>query len=197
MWRFVEADADIEDAAEATDLNVYSDSDWAGDKRSRRSTSGGVAVIAKGSIKSWSSTQGTIALSVGEAEYYAMVTAAAEGLALVALGNDLGFKFRLTLWVDSNAAKAISSRLGLGRVRHMEVKFLWAQEALRMKRFEVRKVLGTKNPADVMTKPMSAKEMQEKLAEVGAKLIRRTCQEPYAKRSSWADWTEEEFGSPA
>ena len=136
VWRFAESDVDIEDGAEVTYLNVYSDSDWAGDKRTRKSTSGGVAVITGGAIKSWSSTQGTIALSVGEAEYYAMVKAAAEGLALVALGEDLGFKLKLKLWVDSNAAKAIASRLGLGRVRHMEVKFLWAQEALRKK--EVR-----------------------------------------------------------
>jgi hypothetical protein len=102
-------------------VDVFSDSDWASDKRTRKSTSGGVAVISGGAIKHWSSTQGTIALSVGEAEYYAMIKAAAEGLGLVALGMDMGFDFKLRLWVDSNAAKAIASRLGLGRVRHMEV----------------------------------------------------------------------------
>ena len=62
--------------------------------------------------------------------------------------------------MDSNAAKAIASRLGLWRVRHMEVKCLWAQEALRQKRFEVAKVLGKKNPADVLTKPLGATGMQ-------------------------------------
>ena len=36
--------------------------------------------------KHWSSTQGSIALSVGEAEYYALVKAAADGLGIQALG---------------------------------------------------------------------------------------------------------------
>ena len=43
-------------------------------------------MIDGGTVKHWSSTQATIALSVGEAGYYALVKAAAEGLAMVALG---------------------------------------------------------------------------------------------------------------
>ena len=67
---------------------------------------------------------------------------------MVALGRDLGYVFNLRLWVDSITAKAIVTRLGLGKVRHMEVKFLWAQEALRRKLFEMRKITGERNPAD-------------------------------------------------
>ena len=58
-----------------------------------------------------------IVLSVGEADYYALVKAAAEGFA--------GYEFNLRIWVDSTTAEAIVTRLGLGKVRHMEVKFLW------------------------------------------------------------------------
>ena len=75
-------------------------------------------------VKHWSSTQGSVALSSGEAEYYAMVKALAEGLGLIALAKDLGCDFKLRVWVDSTAAKAIVSRLGLGKVRHLEVKYL-------------------------------------------------------------------------
>ena len=42
---------------------------------------------------------------------------------------DLGMDFKLRVWVGSKAAKVIVSRIGLGKVRHMAVKFLWAQEA--------------------------------------------------------------------
>ena len=148
-------------------IDVFSDSDWAACRRSRRSTSGGVIVIDGGTVKHWSSTQATIALSVGEAEYYALVKAAAEGLAMVALGRDLGYEFNLRIWVDSTTAKAIVTRLGLGKVRHMEVKFLWAQEALRRKLFEMRKITGERNPADVLTKAMSMVEMKEKIESIG------------------------------
>ena len=79
----------------------------------------------------------------------------------MALGRDLGYEFNLRIWVDSTTAKAIVTRHGLGKVRHMEVKFLWAQEALRRKLFEMRKITGERNPADVLTKVMSMIEMEK------------------------------------
>ena len=177
---------DIEDV-----IDVYSDSDWAACRRTRRSTSGGVAAIDGAAVKHWSSTQGSVALSVGEAEYYALIKAAAEGLGLVALGRDLGYTFKLRVHVDSDTAKAISSRLGLGKVRHMEVKYLWAQEAHRSKRFEVVKVRGDQNPSDVLTKAMSAKDMVEKMAAVGARFVDVRC--TWAEeRVHWADAFKEE-----
>ena len=48
---------------------VYVDSDWAGCKVTRKSTSGGAVTWGGGLLKSWSTTQGTVALSSGEAEF--------------------------------------------------------------------------------------------------------------------------------
>ena len=48
-----------------------------------------VIVVDGGTVKHWSSTQATVATSVGEVEYYALVKAAAEGLAFQALALDL------------------------------------------------------------------------------------------------------------
>ena len=62
-------------------IDVYSDSDWVGCIRTRKSTSGGVMMLGNGVVKAWSSTQTEIAQSSGEAEYYALVRAAAEGWA--------------------------------------------------------------------------------------------------------------------
>ena len=171
---------------------MFSDSDWAARRRTRKSTSGGVATIDGGTVKHWSSTQGSVALSVGEAEYYALIKAAAEGLGLVALAKDLGFDFKLRIWVDSNTAKAITSRLGLGKVRHMEVRYLWAQEALRKKRFEVRKIKGDENPADVLTKALSARDMIGKMKTVGAHFdcVQDVCR---VSRDNWADLLDEEL----
>ena len=132
-----------------------------------------------GAIKHWSRTQGSVALSVGEAEYYALIKAAAEGLGMVALGRDMGYEFKLKIWVDSNTAKAIVSRLGLGRVRHMEVRYLWAQEAHKQKRFGVHKIAGERNAADVLTKAMSARDMLDKMKMVGARFSN--------VRKVWAD----------
>ena len=111
-------------------IDVYSDSYWAGRIRTRRSTSGGVMVLGNGVAKTWSNTQTKIAQSNGEAEYYAIVRAAAEGLGMQSIMHDLGWKMRIRLWADSSAAKSIASRIGLGRVRHLGVKFLWLQEVV-------------------------------------------------------------------
>ena len=76
--------------------------------------------------------------------------------------------------MDSDTSKPITSRLGLGNVRHMEVKYLWAQEAHRSKQFEV-KVRGDQNPSDILTKAMGAKDMSEKVASVGARFVDVRC----------------------
>ena len=55
----------------------YSDSDWAGDRSTRRSTSGMIITFGAHPIDASSSTQACIALSSGEAELYAMGKAAA------------------------------------------------------------------------------------------------------------------------
>ena len=49
-------------------------------------------VLGGGALKSWSSTQATIATSSGEAELYALAKAAAEGLGIQALAADLGWQ---------------------------------------------------------------------------------------------------------
>ncbi len=82
-------------------------------------------------VRSWSTTQATIATSSGEAEYYALVRGSAESLGLQSTLRDIGYEMKVEVRVDSSAAKAIASRLGLGRTRHLEVRFLWVQEAVR------------------------------------------------------------------
>ena len=99
-----------------------------------------------------------------------MAKAAAEGLGIQALAADLGWKLGVRVWVNSSAAKSIASRQGLGRVRHLEVKNLWVQEAVRAGRFEVRKIAGTQNPSDLVTKPHGAREASAVLGTIGGVL---------------------------
>ena len=124
-------------------------------------------MLAGGPVKSWSNRQASPALSSGEAEYYAIVKAAAEALGIQSLAADLGWQVKVQLRVDSSAAKAMVSRSGVGKVRHLEVRYLWVQDALNRKRFELRKVPGKTNPADVLTKPLSQAVMQGLLSPWG------------------------------
>ena len=56
-------------------LTAYSDTDWAGCKTTRKSTSGGLAMLGTHILKCYLSTQNVVALSSGEAEYYGLTKA--------------------------------------------------------------------------------------------------------------------------
>lgn len=73
----------------------------------------------------------------------------------------------LRLRVDSSAAVVVASRSGLGKIRHLEVKLLWLQEAAKAKRLVVQHVKGLTNPSDLLTKPRSAAEISPLLNLVG------------------------------
>ena len=95
-------------------------------------------------LKVWSSTQGALALSSAEAEYYSMVEGVIRMKGLQAIGKELGIEgseerislewvegkdgVEMELLVDSSAAKSFVSRRGMGKMRHMEVKWFWLQE---------------------------------------------------------------------
>ena len=64
-------------------LNSFSDSDWAVDKKSRKSTSGGVIMIGSHYIKSWSKNQSVIALSSAEAELYGIIKTSSETVGII------------------------------------------------------------------------------------------------------------------
>ena len=68
---------------------VYTDSDWGGNTRSHKSTSGGVWFLGKHTIKTWSASQGAVALSSAEAEFYAMVEGVTRAKGLVNLAREL------------------------------------------------------------------------------------------------------------
>ena len=79
-------------------------------------------------VKGWSITQGVIALSSGESEFYGIVKGSSVGLGIKSILGDLGVKVRLRVYTDSSAAKGIASRRGLGKVRHIEVNQFGIQE---------------------------------------------------------------------
>ena len=68
----------------------YSESDWAGDKDSRKSTSGFIFMLNRGPVSWCSKKQPTVALSCTEAEYIALTLAAKEAMWLRLLLTKLG-----------------------------------------------------------------------------------------------------------
>jgi hypothetical protein len=141
-------------------LNIFVDSDWAGCTRTRRSTSG-FAVMFGGFneqktclIASGAKTQPVIAQSSAEAELYALALGAAEGLFAQSVMGELGISLDLRIWCDSSSARAFVNRSGLGRMKHIELKWLWVQDALQRKRFSLHPIASAENVADLWTKAL-------------------------------------------
>ena len=144
-------------------VDVLVDSDWAGDVETRRSTSGGLALVGGVAVKHWSRTQKGRSLSSSEAEYYAIVTGSAEGIGIQASARELGWESKVRIWTDYSGAKSMALRRGLGKMRHIELKFLWVQEAIEKGRVQMKKIWGKVNLADHLTKPQGRGEYEHLL----------------------------------
>ena len=125
-----------------------------------KSTSGGVLALGDHVLKSWSKNQTIVALSSGEAELYAINTAASGAIGLQSLLHDMGIDLEIQLITDSSAAKAMLSRTGLGKMRHLMTNALWLQEKIRNKEITVVKIKNTFNISDMMTKAHDARFMR-------------------------------------
>ena len=121
-------------------------------------------------LKSWSTTQATIALSSAEAELYSLVKGAAQTLGMLSLARDLGVHMRATVHTDASAALSIIQRQGTGKLRHVSTQFLWIQEKTRNEEFDVAKIPGEENPADVLTKNVPADILMRHLESMNIEL---------------------------
>jgi hypothetical protein len=65
----------------------------------------------------------------------------------------------ITLETDSSAAKSFAARRGLGKMRHMDARYLWLQGEVLKKTVKVLKVKGEENPADLMTKYLCERDI--------------------------------------
>jgi hypothetical protein len=76
-------------------IDVYTDSDFAGDKISRRGASGGTVMFGTHNIRHWAETQTTLSLSSGEAELHGIGKSIQHALGLRSLFKDMGTNIQL------------------------------------------------------------------------------------------------------
>ena len=100
-------------------------------------------------------TQGTSALSSGEAELYAIGQGVSEALFLrsMLLEAKLAKKVNVIARADSTAGKSMATRFGTGKkTKHVELRFLYVQNLVQMGLLRMAKIDGMRNPADRMSK---------------------------------------------
>ena len=124
----------------------YSDSDWAGCQRSRRSTSGSLITLFSVNLSSTSRTQASVSHSSAEAELYAMTQATIDSLAIKHFIKELKSEIlsgevKFTLKMDASAGKTMASRLGISKKsKNIELRRLWIQDILSEGAMSLEKV---------------------------------------------------------
>ena len=69
--------------------------------------------------------------------------------------RDLGYEKKPILAIDAKATEHILHRQGIGKLKHIDVAYLWIQDEVRSRRLQVRRVKSEDNIADLGTKPLS------------------------------------------
>ena len=122
----------------------YVDAKWAGDARSRRSTTGYMFTFG-GAAVSWNSRlQPIVATSSTEAEYIALSTAAQEAVALRRLFPALRIEQQqpTVLYEDNQGAIALSNNAGGDhrRTKHIDVRYHYVRELVDNKHINIMKI---------------------------------------------------------
>ena len=72
----------------------------------------------------------------------------------------------VAICTDSSAAKGMSDRIGLGKVRHVQTRYLWIQERVVAKDLAIIKIKGVDNPSDILTKAVSADTIEKHMRKL-------------------------------
>lgn len=135
-------------------LKGYVDSDFAGDKDSRKSTMAYFFTLGDNCITWKSQLQPLVTLSSTEAEYVAITEAVKECIWLKEILKELDFMHDTPImFTDSQSALSLSKNpVYHERSKHIEVKYHFIREKLSQGKAELVKIHTDRNPFDVGTK---------------------------------------------
>ena len=68
---------------------------------------------------------------------------------------DFGMCVDVVVRTDSSSGLAVGSRRGLGRLRHVQTRYLWVQQRVQEGYIRLKKEPGDTNVTDAFTKPLA------------------------------------------
>jgi hypothetical protein len=150
-------------------LQGYVYSDMAGDKDSRRSTTGYVFTIG-GIAVSWiSKLQKIVSLSTIEAEYVVAIDASKEMIWLQRFMEELGKKQENSrLYCDSESAIDLAENSTFhSNTNHIQLRYHFIRSALEDGHLRLEKIHTSQNPTDMLTKGVTREKLSSCSVSVG------------------------------
>ena len=139
-------------------LEGYSDSDWAGCTKTRRSVSGWIFMLCGAAISWQSKKQSVVAMSSCEAEYIALSSCAREAVWLRRLLSDLGEQQDVPtrIFVDNTSAIALARNPEFhARTKHIQLHYHYIRQAMAEREVDVQHCNTKDQVADGLTKSLS------------------------------------------
>ena len=151
------------------DLIAYSDSDFAGCKLDRKSTTGGCQLLG-GMLISWTSKkQNSVSTSTAEAEYVATGSCCAQVLWMrnQLLDYDLQLS-KVPIYCDNTSAIAIANNLVLhSKTKHIEIRYHFIRDHVMNGDVELHFVPTEYQLVDRFTKPLDETRFNLLISELG------------------------------
>ena len=149
----------------------YTDSDFAGDVNTRKSTSGYVFSISGGAVIWGSKQQREVAQSTSEAEYLAANLAGKEAIWLYHILDALWMKpgVPLILCDNQSCLRLIKDRTACRRSKHIEVGYHCIRDLVERGRIRFMPCSSNDNLADLFTKGLPAPQFGKLRHRCGVK----------------------------
>ncbi|KAJ9535241.1 LOW QUALITY PROTEIN: hypothetical protein OSB04_un001670 [Centaurea solstitialis] len=150
-------------------LTAYSDSDFAGCKIDKKSTTGGCHLLG-GKLVSWTSKkQNSVSTSTAEAEYVAAGICCAQVLWLRNQLQDYDIQLsKIPIYCDNTSAIAIANNPVLhSKTKHIEVRYHFIRDHVMNGDIELHFVLTEYQLADLFTKPLDVMRFNMLISELG------------------------------
>jgi hypothetical protein len=150
-------------------VTAYSDSDWAGDRSDRKSTSGYLIKLGNSLISWHSKKQSSVSLSTMEAEYIAASECCKEVIWTKALLREMKIMTgKIPIHSDNMSAIDISKNpADHSRSKHIDLRYHHIRDLVKKSTIELIHISGEENPADILTKALPISTLSKHSKTIG------------------------------
>ena len=153
-----------------SELEAYTDSDYAGDMDDQKSTSGYAFLLSSGAISWGSKKQPIVTLSTTEAEFVAAAVCVCQAIWIRRVLKEMGHSDDNCMQIkcdNSSTIKLSKNPVMHGRSKHIDVRYHFLRNLTRSGSIALIHCGSREQVADIMTKPLKVDVFQQLRQSLG------------------------------